>query len=102
MTPITRFFFKTGEEYNKACRTLDKAIKDIQTEHFDHGKNAENKELWVIDPKKAVIVEGLFKQNGITQYDKKTDETSWIGPKVAVADVLRNIQQGFLNDTQCR
>jgi hypothetical protein len=102
MTTITRFFFNTDEEYRKACDTLDKAIKNIQTEHFDHGKNAENKELWVIDPKKAEIIEGLFKQNGITQYDKKIDETSWIGPKVAVADVLRDIQQGILNDTQCR
>jgi len=56
----------------------------------------------VIDPKKAEIVEGLFRNSGITQYDKKIDETSWIGPKVAVADVLRNIQQGISNDTQRR
>jgi len=34
MTTITRFFFKTDEEYRKACDTLDKAIKEIQTGHL--------------------------------------------------------------------
>ena len=89
---ITRFQFKSSEEYQKACNVLDSAIKEIGTSRFDHGRTPADKEIRAMSPGDAKVIEGLFKHKGI-KYEKVEDETSWVGPekKSSLAGAVRRV-----------
>jgi hypothetical protein len=96
MSLIVRFTFKTTQEYQKACDLLDKAIKEIGTSHFDHGKTPADKEVRVFDLKDANIVEGLFEKNHL-KYVRTNDETSWIGPKKGLFEPIQELGETLRN-----
>jgi hypothetical protein len=84
------FKFKTREEFDKAVKLLKKAIDTMVSERFDHAVQTAEKTISVIKEKGAEIIEGLFKKNGIKDYQKEED-LSWAHPVSSIASVIRRL-----------
>ena len=92
---ITRFKFKTDQDFKKAEGILNTAIKSIGTSHFDFGSTLADRVIRVMDNKKnADIVEGILKQNNL-KFKRTEDSTSWIGPgsKLSYSSILRKLSE---------
>jgi hypothetical protein len=94
---ILRYKFQSDQDYKKAYNLLKNAIKEIGTSHFDFGGTPADKEIRIINPKNAEIIEALFKKNNL-KFEKEEDATSWIGPesfKCSYSDVLRRLSKSL-------
>lgn len=84
------FKFKTKEEFDKAVNALKKAIDTMGSQHFDHAVQTAEKTVSVIKEKDAEIIEGLFKKNGIKDYQREED-LSWAHPVSSIALAVRRL-----------
>jgi hypothetical protein len=90
---ITTYKFKDQEMYNKAIKSLNGAITQKRTPHFDYGAQKKEQSI-TIQEANETVVEKLFERDLVKGFVKSKGPEPQHGV-YSMADSLRQISKGL-------